>query len=157
MGGHVTLLHLTQAKFHDPPPRTATSVVHAGSLKREAAGQANPAGWRWHVGDAMLPIPMRLHPSAKGAAWEAENASIVNAFYARAKRRGAVLSVHCGGGDDDGGGGAAGSMDAKGAAIPCASIPADEALQRPASDEGDAPPSRGTPQLHLQHLRLVRL
>lgn len=147
-GGHVTLLHLTQAKYHDPPPRTATSAVHAGSLKGASAGVANPNGWQWHVGDAMLPLAMRLRPSAEGARWEPENASVVEAFYARAKRHGAAVSAHCGGGGRSGSGNA-------GSALPCAAIPADDVLPRPASDvEAEEKPAH-TPR--AAHTRLVLL
>ena len=59
----------------------------------------------------MLPIAMRLFPTAHGVGWEAESRQQVDAFLARGR------GANC---DTDGGTGAG--------KVPCAAVPADDAL-----------------------------
>ena len=85
----VTALHLTASKFHRPPLTPSTSVVHGGSLKGAATWTAEPVDWRYHVGSAMLPLPMRLTAGAKGLHWEALSTQAVHAFENERRRKGA--------------------------------------------------------------------
>lgn len=76
---NVTALHLTTRKFHYPPTTSATSVMHAGELKGAQKFTA-PPNWTYNTGLAVLPLAMRLVPTAQGIGWRPEAQSGVDAF-----------------------------------------------------------------------------
>ena len=104
----VTLLHLTGGKFHAPPTRAQTTVVHGGTLKGGDASAAERDAWRWHLGAAMLPLEFTLSLSERGARWCPLNRSAVAAF--ERARRSAGRACHAG-------------------TVPCNSVAEDEELR----------------------------
>ena len=109
---NVTALHLTTSKFHYPPTKTDTSILHGLELKEAVDWKVLPS-WRYHSGQAMLPIPMRLFLTNHGIGWHAEDKQHVDAFLARRKGEG----VGC---DGDGGTGVG--------RLPCAPVASEEDL-----------------------------
>ena len=112
---NVTVLHLTGSKFHYPPPGVSTSVMHGMELKSAKDWKAPPSAWRYHHGSAMMPIPLRLFPTAGGIGWQAEDRRQVEAFHARRNSPGA-------GCEGDSVSGKSSGM------LPCADIPPDAEL-----------------------------
>ena len=80
---NVTAWHLTQRKFHAPPPELDTSVMHGGQLKGAINWVKTPPDWRYYTGDALLPLAMRLIPTERGIKWQAEDPAHVAKYLMR--------------------------------------------------------------------------